>query len=157
VIDSYASYRMETSAYEAEHVRRTLPGTAMLGALIQSKHLSAMDVEDETDRALQPLDPGTISDVIPAFFVGRNHDGLWVVREVKGTVGGIFLFRDSATSFARRHAGPAGCATIFPPKRFEFDLANSGNQLAPAIGWSICLMRRLWRSIAALAGAVQRH
>src|SRR5262245_61344706 len=154
VIDSYVSYRMQTSASEAKHIRRPVAGTAKLASPPQQEHLSALDIEDETARALQPLDPGTISDVIPAFFVGRNHDGLWVVREAKGSVGGMFLFKDSATSFARRHAGPAGCATIFPPERFELDLVNSGNPLAPTIGWSLRLTRRLRRSLAGVLTAL---
>jgi len=146
VIDSYVNYRMQTSASEAEHVRRQMAGIAKPASLTHSELLSATDIENETERALQPLDPGTISDVIPAFFVGRNHDGLWVAREAKGAIGGMFLFKDSATSFARRHAGSIGSATIFPPERFELDLANSGNPLAPPVGWSLRLVRRLWRS-----------
>jgi len=35
-----------------------------------------------------PLDPNIISDSIPAFFIGRNTDGLWVVRDAKGRIGG---------------------------------------------------------------------
>jgi len=35
-------------------------------------------------RNFQPLDPGVVSEAIPAFFIGRNKDGFWVAREVKG-------------------------------------------------------------------------
>lgn len=150
-IDSYVSYRMQTSASEAEHARRPPNGALKPATLSQEEHPSGMDME--AVRALQRI----ISYVIPIFFVGRNHDGLWVAREAKGRIGGVFLFKDSATSFARRHAGETGCATIFPPERFELDLANSGNPLAPAIGWTIRQLRRLWRSIAAPTDAAQRR
>ena len=32
----------------------------------------------------QPLDPGVVSEAIPAFFIGRNKEGFWVARDVKG-------------------------------------------------------------------------
>src|SRR5262249_40506986 len=111
VIDSYVSYRMQTSASEAEDRRQ--PATRPLQATkFPGRPVHAED--EDTQRALRPLEPGTISDVIPAFFVGRNHDGLWVAREAKGEVGGIFFFKGSATSFARRLSGSTGCAIIFP-------------------------------------------
>jgi hypothetical protein len=144
VIDSYVSYRMQTSASEAEYVGRPVTGVAKGACHAQAEHPSSVAIEDETKRALR----GIISEVIPVYFVGRNHDGLWVAREAEGSVGGVFLLKDSATSFARRHAGQTGCATIFPSQRFELDLANSGNPLAPSIGWSIRLARRLWRTVA---------
>jgi hypothetical protein len=77
---------------------------------------------------LQPLDPNIVNAAVPAFFVGRNKEGFWVARDVRGRVGGIFLFRNSALSFARRHSRAIGCATIFPSERFELDLENSGNR-----------------------------
>src|ERR1700744_5438634 len=67
----------------------------------------------------QPLDPDVVSEAIPAFFIGRNKDGFWLARDVKGKFGGIFLFESSALSFAKRNCEPFGCATIFPSERFE--------------------------------------
>jgi hypothetical protein len=61
-----------------------------------------------------PLDPNIISNSIPAFFIGRNRDGLWVVRDSKGRIGGLFMLRSSALAFAHEQGGAAGCATIFP-------------------------------------------
>jgi hypothetical protein len=75
----------------------------------------------------QPLDPDIVNEAIPAFFIGRNSDGFWLARDVKGKTGGIFLFESSALSFARRHSRPLGCVTIFPSERFELDLENQGN------------------------------
>jgi hypothetical protein len=158
VIDSYVSYRMQTSASEAERSRQPAAGIATLtGRPVQAEYPSIHTEDEDTGRALQPLDPGTISDAIPAFFVGRNHDGIWVAREAKGAIGGTFLLRDSATSFARRHSGSTGCATIFPAERFELDIANSGNPLAALIGQLLRFVRRMWRSVAAPSGATRRH
>jgi hypothetical protein len=77
----------------------------------------------------QPLDPGIVSEAIPAFFIGRNNEGFWVARDVKGRIGGTFLLKNSALLFARRNSQPGGCATIFPSERFELDLENKGNPL----------------------------
>jgi hypothetical protein len=81
-----------------------------------------------------PLDPGILSESIPAFFIGRNQEGFWVAREARGRIGGIFLLANSAVSFAKRNSPPTGCATIFPSERFELDLENSGNPLAAQLG-----------------------
>ena len=48
----------------------------------------------------QPLDPGIVNEAIPAFFIGRNKDGFWLARDVKGKLGGVFLFESSALSFS---------------------------------------------------------
>jgi hypothetical protein len=77
----------------------------------------------------QLLDPGIVNDAIPAFFIGRNKEGFWVARDIKGRIGGIFLLETSAVSFARRNSEPAGCATIYPSERIELDLEDSGNPL----------------------------
>jgi hypothetical protein len=70
----------------------------------------------------RPLDPDIVSEAIPAFFIGRNKAGFWVARDVNGRVGGIFLRENSALSFARKHSGAAGCATVYLSERFELDL-----------------------------------
>jgi hypothetical protein len=77
-----------------------------------------------------PLDPNILNESIVAFFIGRNADGLWVAREGRGRIGGIFLLKSSAVSFARRHAGDAACATIFPAESIELDIADDGSRLA---------------------------
>jgi hypothetical protein len=77
----------------------------------------------------QPLDPGVISASIPTFFVGRDRDGFWFARDLKGENGGIFLFKNSALAFARRASRPLGCATILLSERFELDVENQGNPL----------------------------
>ena len=99
----------------------------------------------------RPLDPGVVSEAIPAFFIGRNMDGFWIARDVNGQIGGIFLLENSAVSFARKHSQPSGCATIFPSERFELDLENSGNRLAARFGAWMRLAMRLRRRLVAVA------
>jgi hypothetical protein len=99
-----------------------------------------------------PLDPGIVNEAIPAFFIGRNQEGFWVARDVRGKIGGIFLLEDSAVSFARKNSLPKGCATIFPSDRFELDLENNGNPLVEALGWLMRLTRRPRQRIADFTG-----
>jgi hypothetical protein len=102
----------------------------------------------------QPLDTNVVSEAIPAFFIGRNKQGFWIARDVKGRFGGIFLRERSALSFARRHSRPAGCATIFPSGPIELDLENNGNPLVPYLGSSMQLAMRGRRRMAGLIGIV---
>lgn len=109
----------------------------------------------------QPLDPGIVNGAIPAFFIGRNKEGFWVARDVKGQIGGIFLLENSALSFARRNSRPAGCATIFPSERFELDLENKGNPLAVLLGSLMQAAKPRWRRMIAfvdtIAAAIKRR
>jgi hypothetical protein len=100
----------------------------------------------------QPLDPGIINEAIPAFFIGRNMEGFWVARDVKGKIGGIFLLESSALAFAKRNSGALGCATISSPERLELDLENNGNPLVEQLGRLIRLTERPRRQMAALIG-----
>lgn len=104
----------------------------------------------------QPLDPDVVSEGIPAFFIGRNKEGFWVAREVKGKIGGIFLLKNSALSFAKRNSWPAGCATIFPSERFELDLENNGNPLAVQLRALIHFAMRLRRRMVAVVGKMTK-
>lgn len=100
-----------------------------------------------------PLDPGIVSEAIPVFFIGRNKEGFWVARDATGSIGGLFLFRNSALSFARNKSRPTGCATVFPSHRFEFDLDNNGNALVPHLGSLRRLVtRHLQRMVALIRG-----
>jgi hypothetical protein len=100
----------------------------------------------------QLLDPGIVNDAIPAFFIGRNQEGFWVARDVKGRIGGIFLLETSAVSFARKNSQPAGCATIYPSERFELDLEDKGNPLIARLVSMLRLMTRPRQRIAAFIG-----
>jgi len=105
----------------------------------------------------QRLDPAIVNDAIPAFFIGRNMEGFWVARDVKGKIGGIFLLENSAVAFARRNSRPLGCATISSPERFELDLENNGNPLVEPLGWLMHLGRRPLQRMAAFIEAVKRR
>src|SRR3984893_16635990 len=98
----------------------------------------------------RPLDAGIVSDAIPAFFIGRNKEGFWVARDANGQIGGIFLLENSALSFARENSQPAGCATIFPSRRFELDLENSGNRFVVHLASLMRLAMRFRRRTAGL-------
>ena len=100
----------------------------------------------------QPLDPGIVSEAIPAFFIGRNKEGFWVARDAKGQIGGVFLLENSALSFARKNSQPTGCATIFPSERFELDLENNGNPLVGHLGSMMRLTKRPRQRMAAFIG-----
>ncbi len=102
----------------------------------------------------QPLDPGVLNASIPAFVIGRNRDGFWLAREIRGRTGGIFLLRSSALAFARRNSFPLGCATIFPAERFELDLENRGNPLLAYLGPLMRLAMRGWDRMAILTGRI---
>jgi hypothetical protein len=109
----------------------------------------------------QPLDPGIVSEAIPAFFIGRNKEGFWIARDAKGRIGGIFLLENSALSFARRNSRPAGCATIFPSERFELDLENKGNplvaQLEPLVHFAMRHRQRVAAFIGKTTEALKRR
>jgi hypothetical protein len=108
----------------------------------------------------RPLDPDIVSEAIPAFFIGRNKEGFWVARDVNGRIGGIFLRENSALSFARKHSGAAGCATVYLSERFELDLENQGNplvvQLTSLLGFARHPRERLTALVGKMTGAIKR-
>jgi hypothetical protein len=99
---------------------------AMAAIALQATHRQLRQVPAAE---LKPLDPDVISAAIPAFFIGRNKAGLWVAREARGRIGGLFLFKSSAVDFANRQSAPARCALVFPTETFELDIENRGNSL----------------------------
>ena len=109
----------------------------------------------------QPLDPCIVNETIPAFFIGRNNEGFWVARDVNGQIGGVFLFENSAVSFAKRNSQPAGCATIYPSDGFELDLENQGNpfvvQLGSCTRMAMHLQQRMVAMIDKVTEAVKRR
>jgi hypothetical protein len=132
--------------------RRQAPGRST-AAVAQDGEPAGMLPPDQpatVTAQFQPLDPGIVNDAIPAFFIGRNKEGFWVARDIKGQIGGIFLLENSAVSFARRNSRPAGCATIYPHDRIELDLENKGNPFAVHLVSMLRLTMRPHRRIAAL-------
>jgi hypothetical protein len=120
--------------------RRQTPGhsTAATGQDSERSGSLPADRPATVTAQFQLIDPAIVNDAIPAFFIGRNQEGFWVARDVKGRIGGIFLLENSAVSFARKNSQPAGCATIYPSERFELDLEDRGN---PLIGYLRSLVR----------------
>jgi hypothetical protein len=111
------------------------------------KHLLAADARKTIATPFQPLDPQVVSKAIPTFFIGRNSDGFWVVREAEGRIGGLFLFKGSALWFAKHSTRSTGCAMVFLSEKFELDLKNRGNTLAlllvPLLRLATAMKRRL--------------
>jgi hypothetical protein len=134
-------------------MRRT-PTRSTVAIEREAERSGTLPVEDPptVTAQFQPLDPGIVSDEIPAFFIGRNKEGFWVARDVNGQIGGIFLLENSAVSFARRNSQPAGCATIFPSGTIELDLENRGNPLVAPLGPLMRLAMRHRRRMAAFIG-----
>jgi len=103
-------------------------------SILQTRPLK-MDAKEsapEWQTGLLPTRPDdtALSEAIPLFFVGRNRNGFWVARESAGRRGGLFLFRRSATRFARRNGTAGGGATMFVEDPIELDLPNQGSKLA---------------------------
>lgn len=181
MLDAFVSYRMRLTAPAAEHARpaadsgRAFPAgdRGMIAMQLTTPGLSSREAPRcstaapgrESDRhgilpagdhatvvsQFQPLDPDIVSEAIPAFFIGRNKDGFWVARDAKGRIGGLFVFKNSALSFAKSNSPPTGCATIHPSHRFELDLENSGNALVPHLG---SLKRLAMRARQRMTGSI---
>ena len=75
-------------------------------------------------------DASALSEAIPLFYIGRNKNGLWVVREAEGRSGGLFFLKQSAVHFARRQSEPSGCAMMFLDEPIELDVATQGRRHA---------------------------
>jgi hypothetical protein len=131
---------------------RQVPGRSIAEIVRESERsgISPADAPATVTAEFRPLDPGVVNEAIPAFFIGRNMEGFWIARDVKGQIGGIFLLENSAVSFARRNSRPAGCATIFPSERIELDLENKGNPLVAYLGSLMRLAMRPRQRMAAL-------
>src|SRR5262249_11489717 len=128
---------------------------SLISAARKRRRLRAPQADHTKTTALQfePLDSSIVSDSIPAFFIGRNSAGFWVARAATGRIGGLFVLKRSALSFAYAQSRPVGCATIFPSERFELDLENQGNtfasHLAPLLRHTISLWSRIEKLLRA--------
>jgi hypothetical protein len=86
--------------------------------------------------------PDVLNETIPVVFIGRNRNGLWVVRDAEARFGGLFWRERSALAFARANAAPNPCAIVFPQARFELDMQNHGNPLLTPLAAAIRLLTR---------------
>ena len=98
-------------------------------------------------------DDTVLSDSIPLFFIGRNHNGFWVAREAAGRCGGLFLFRRSAARFARRNGLADGGATMLMEHPIELDLPNQGSWLVEVIATTADVVKRRAPLVTNLIGA----
>jgi hypothetical protein len=73
-------------------------------------------------------DAAALSEAIPLFYIGRNHNGFWITREAEGRTGGMFLLQRSALHFAKEQNRSAGCATMFLAESIELDVENKGGR-----------------------------
>ncbi len=156
--------RARINAFVSSRMQNAVPETACakhVGCSQSERRAARTDQAEAPSLELQPLSEDILSAAIPAFFIGRNAAGLWIVRESRGRIGGIFLFKWSALAFARSQSEPAQCATIFPSERFELDLENQGNPLARHAefllhwaGWVARSVRTAGLALAGLAGIV---
>jgi hypothetical protein len=155
---------MASSAHHGDWIRQEAAMAAItFSAAHQKEPVSRRAPADKpatVTAPFRPLDPDIVSEVIPAFFIGRNKEGFWVARDVNGRIGGIFLREGSALSFARMHSGAAGCATVYLSERFELDLENQGNplvvQLASLIGFAKHPRGQLTALIGRMTAAIKR-
>jgi hypothetical protein len=137
---------------------RPSPGRSTAAIQQDGEHPGILPADGPATVAAQfrPLDPGILSETIPAFFIGRNKEGFWVARDVNGRIGGIFLLENSAVSFAKTNSGPAGCASIYLSERFELDLENRGNPFVVQLGsWRRVAMRLRSRMAALIDGVTE--
>jgi hypothetical protein len=145
------------------NIFRCAPGSSAVTIEPDSgrRGISSAREPTEVSAPFQPLDPSIVNEAIPAFFIGRNKGGFWVARDARGRTGGVFLFERSALAFARRNSLPAGCATIFPPERFELDLENEGNPLVGHLEslahFVMCHRQRMVAFIDKMTGLVRRR
>lgn len=74
----------------------------------------------------QRPDASIINELIPLCYIGQNRKGRWVVRELEGRSGGLFLFKQWAVRFARRQSEPSGCAIMFIAEPVELEINSDG-------------------------------
>jgi hypothetical protein len=135
---------MSTMAYHEEFSgsrvgQRLSRGTAASGLLASSEQTTAWP--------FRRPGPEVLNASIPAVFIGRNRDGLWVARDAEGKFGGLFWRKEAALRFAKKSAASAGCAIVFPQARFELDVENAGHPLIACAGSARRLLTRLMHKL----------
>jgi len=106
----------------------------------------------DTSQLPQRPDATVLSDSIPLFYIGRNHNGFWVAREAEKSIGGLFLFRCSALRFARQKSLPTGCALMFV-EPLELDVDEQGSRLVGTVAAVIAFAKRRALASAAVMSA----
>jgi hypothetical protein len=99
-------------------------------------------------------DASALSEAIPLFYLGRNKNGVWVVREAEGRSGGLFFLKQSAVRFARRQSEPSGCAMMFLDEPIELDVADQGGRHAMSVSTTEKAARQAPSVVAAIRSVV---
>ena len=69
----------------------------------------------------------------PLFLIGRDRTGHWVVRDLQGLRGGLFVGRTEALKFALFENGNRPQAVVMVPGVLELDMRAAPLPGAPAL------------------------
>ncbi len=72
-------------------------------------------------RHTEPPSPSLCSPT-PLFLIGRDREGHWVVRDLKGLRGGLFVGRAQALKYALFENGNRPQAVVMVPGILELDI-----------------------------------
>jgi hypothetical protein len=67
------------------------------------------------------------------FLIGRDRAGHWVVRDLKGLRGGLFVGRTEALKYALFENGNRPQAVVMVPGILELDMGGGRQDAAPAL------------------------
>jgi hypothetical protein len=145
-INAFVSSRMQHAISESVCAKR-LPHSRVENFAARTSHRTEAPKSE-----WQPLGEDILSAAISTFFIGHNKAGLWIAREGRGRIGGIFLLKSSAIAFARAKSETEPCALVLPSGKFELDLENHGNPLARHAESLLHVAARLGRRMAFTTG-----
>ena len=74
-------------------------------------------------RHTEPPSPSLCS-TTSLFLIGRDHEGHWVVRDLQGLRGGLFVGRTEALKYAMFENGNRPQAVIMVPGVLELDMTT---------------------------------
>jgi len=114
-IDKRTMIAMQMTSPDASRRRTPRRSTAATSKTVTLRHLAGRRARNRHCAIFSHSIPALSARLIPAFFIGRNKDGFWVAREVKGRIGGLFLLKNSALSFARRNSSREDAQPSFYP------------------------------------------
>jgi hypothetical protein len=83
-------------------------------------------------RHTEPPSPSLCSQT-SLFLIGRDRAGHWVVRDLKGLRGGLFVGRTEALKYALFENGNRPQAVVMVPGILELDMASGRQDAAPAL------------------------
>jgi hypothetical protein len=127
-----------------------------------------LPVRHQTSQLPPRPDATVLSASIPLVFIGRDHNGFWVVQEAEGLRGGLFLLKRSALRFAREKRGRPGVATMLVTQPLELDVENQGSRVVtplsaamdgvshrvPALAAFVAMAVAEWRTLVAQISCV---